>query len=331
MRVLSPRMDPPLRELVGIDREHRDPVAPLGQVHAELIDEGALADPRHPGDADASRPAGVREQLLEDPLGPPSMLQVGALDQRDRSGEDGPVTRQHPVDVRGDRCVVVFVQDRGSKDISGGRPSWPMPRPHADVTPRVTDWRASWQATARHSHPLPVATAVHRQPSDRTSHPWGDQPETTDDATTSTSVPSIVADAGTASADDAGLALAHVRLAEVAERAGVTKGALYHIWPSQEAFWHDLLEHLMAEQRLAGIERVKEIIAEIEAFPDDHPLDLPGVPQRHLRVLPRRPVVLHPDQPVRLPQRRVDARGPRPAVPRVLLRCPRVRRARARR
>ena len=55
---------------------------------------------------------------------------------------------------------------------------------------------------------------------------------------------SIVADAGAASGDGAGLALAHVRLAEVAERAGVTKGALYHIWPSQEAFWSDLLDHL---------------------------------------------------------------------------------------
>ena len=87
---------------------------------------------------------------------------------------------------------------------------------------------------------------------------------------------SIVADAGTATGDEVGLALAHVRLAEVAERAGVTKGALYHIWPSQEAFWADLLEHLMSEQRLAGIERVKEVVAEVEAFPDGQPLDLPG-------------------------------------------------------
>jgi hypothetical protein len=37
----------------GIDRQHGDPASGGGQVHPELVDEGRLADTRHPGDADA--------------------------------------------------------------------------------------------------------------------------------------------------------------------------------------------------------------------------------------------------------------------------------------
>ncbi|MHB1138734.1 MAG: TetR/AcrR family transcriptional regulator [Microthrixaceae bacterium] len=58
---------------------------------------------------------------------------------------------------------------------------------------------------------------------------------------------------------DAGLALAHVKIADVAERAGVTKGALYHIWDSQEAYWRDLLQHLMDGNRLFGADQVDDI------------------------------------------------------------------------
>jgi AcrR family transcriptional regulator len=56
-----------------------------------------------------------------------------------------------------------------------------------------------------------------------------------------------------------GLALAHVKLADVAARAGVTKGALYHLWPSQEAFWHDLLDHLMATDQIFGAEQMRVV------------------------------------------------------------------------
>ena len=37
----------------GIDRQHRHPVTGCGEVHAELVDEGRLADARYAGDADA--------------------------------------------------------------------------------------------------------------------------------------------------------------------------------------------------------------------------------------------------------------------------------------
>lgn len=62
---------------------------------------------------------------------------------------------------------------------------------------------------------------------------------------------------------DAGLALSHVKLAEVADRAGVTKGALYHLWPSQEAYWNDLLDHLMATDAFFGADRVDAVRAEL--------------------------------------------------------------------
>jgi AcrR family transcriptional regulator len=69
----------------------------------------------------------------------------------------------------------------------------------------------------------------------------------------------IVAESARAGAADPGLALAHVKLADVADRAGVTKGALYHIWPSQESFWHDLLAHLIDTNQLFGADQLAAI------------------------------------------------------------------------
>lgn len=65
--------------------------------------------------------------------------------------------------------------------------------------------------------------------------------------------------AESAGVSDPGLALAHVKLADVADRAGVTKGALYHIWPSQESFWHDLLAHLMKNNQLFGADQLEAV------------------------------------------------------------------------
>lgn len=62
---------------------------------------------------------------------------------------------------------------------------------------------------------------------------------------------------------DPGLAFAHVRIADVAERAGVTKGALYHLWDSQESYWHDLLRFLLDEGRLAGMPAVTDATLEL--------------------------------------------------------------------
>lgn len=43
--------------------------------------------------------------------------------------------------------------------------------------------------------------------------------------------------------------LEHVRLTDVAERAGVSVGALYHYWDSQSAYRDDLLDELFAPER----------------------------------------------------------------------------------
>jgi len=73
----------------------------------------------------------------------------------------------------------------------------------------------------------------------------------------------LVAESSLSGGSDPGLALAHVKLADVADRAGVTKGALYHIWPSQEAFWRDLLQHLLDTNRLFGAEQVAAVGTEL--------------------------------------------------------------------
>jgi AcrR family transcriptional regulator len=57
-------------------------------------------------------------------------------------------------------------------------------------------------------------------------------------------------------------ALANVRVAEVAERAGVTKGALYHVWPTQEAYRKDLFERLLEHSRQAGIRDLGELLSD---------------------------------------------------------------------
>ncbi len=80
----------------------------------------------------------------------------------------------------------------------------------------------------------------------------------------------LVAEAATVRPDP-GLALAHVRIADVAERAGVTKGALYHLWDSQEAYWHDLLEFLLEERRLAGFADLPDLSQDVAAEVDGPP------------------------------------------------------------
>jgi len=75
----------------------------------------------------------------------------------------------------------------------------------------------------------------------------------------------------TAARPDPGLAFAHVRVADVAARAGVTKGALYHLWDSQEAYWHDLLEFMLDEGRLAGMPAVTDATRELAEATDDLP------------------------------------------------------------
>lgn len=68
---------------------------------------------------------------------------------------------------------------------------------------------------------------------------------------------------------NAGLALSQVKLADVADRCGVTKGALYHLWGSQEQYWNDLLSYLVRTNTLFGVTGITAAIAEL--FQGDEP------------------------------------------------------------
>jgi AcrR family transcriptional regulator len=81
----------------------------------------------------------------------------------------------------------------------------------------------------------------------------------------------LVAESGQAGAHQPALALAHVRIADVAARAGVTKGALYHLWDSQHAYWEDLLEYLLATQ---GTQGAAEIAALVDGLGGRDPVDV---------------------------------------------------------
>jgi AcrR family transcriptional regulator len=68
---------------------------------------------------------------------------------------------------------------------------------------------------------------------------------------------------------NAGLALSQVKLADVADRCGVTKGALYHLWGSQEEYWDDLLSYLVQSHTLFGVTELTAAFTEI--FQEDGP------------------------------------------------------------
>ncbi|UDY34276.1 TetR/AcrR family transcriptional regulator [Dermatobacter hominis] len=73
---------------------------------------------------------------------------------------------------------------------------------------------------------------------------------------------------GPAATDDGTLdALANVKVADVARRAGVTKGALYHIWDSQEDYRRDLFQHLLDIGERANVEQAEQLLA--DAVDDD--------------------------------------------------------------
>ena len=59
-------------------------------------------------------------------------------------------------------------------------------------------------------------------------------------------------------------ALANVKVADVARRAGVTKGALYHIWGSQEEYRRDLLAHLLELERQTGFEDIRRVMDSVK-------------------------------------------------------------------
>ena len=80
----------------------------------------------------------------------------------------------------------------------------------------------------------------------------------------------IVAGFSASESEDAMVeALADVRVAEVADRAGVTKGAVYHVWPSQEAYRHDLLARLLEQNRQTGVREMTQLLRDPAVLDDD--------------------------------------------------------------
>jgi AcrR family transcriptional regulator len=64
-------------------------------------------------------------------------------------------------------------------------------------------------------------------------------------------------------------ALANVKVADVADRAGVTKGAVYHVWPSQEAYRKDLLARLLEHNRQSGVREMSDLLRDVELLHGD--------------------------------------------------------------
>ena len=59
-------------------------------------------------------------------------------------------------------------------------------------------------------------------------------------------------------------ALANVKVADVADRAGVTKGAVYHVWPSQEEYRKELLQRLLEHSNSKGVRELDALLADPE-------------------------------------------------------------------
>ena len=110
-----------------VDRQHGNAVALLDQVQAERLDERGLADARHTGDADTDRPAGVRQQGVEQRLGALLVFRLDRLDQRDGLGQRPARATQHAIGER----TILSKQSTWRKVSHGGTPiQSPECRPH---------------------------------------------------------------------------------------------------------------------------------------------------------------------------------------------------------
>ncbi len=83
----------------GVDGEHRHLVPLPGEHGAQRVDERRLAHPGHPGDADPTGLARVRQQRHQQPLRELLVVGPGGLDEGDGPRDPGPRRGQHPVGV----------------------------------------------------------------------------------------------------------------------------------------------------------------------------------------------------------------------------------------
>ena len=91
MRVLSPRIEPPVRLDDGSTASTGDLVALAGERGAERVDGGGLAGAGRAGDAEPHRLAGRRQQFLHQQVRLLAVIGALALDQRDGARQRGAV------------------------------------------------------------------------------------------------------------------------------------------------------------------------------------------------------------------------------------------------
>ena len=83
MRVLSPRIEPPVRVEDGSTASTATLWPCAGEISAERVDGGRLAGAGRAGDAEPHRLAGQRQQFLHQKVRLLAMVGALALDQRD--------------------------------------------------------------------------------------------------------------------------------------------------------------------------------------------------------------------------------------------------------
>ena len=139
MRVLSPRMLPPVTATRRVDRQHRHAVARRDQVAVPSASMNVLLPtPGGAGDPDADGLAGVRHERVEHLLAQLAMLGAAALEQRDAAGHDPPVPRPNAIDVllRGEQPPADACRAAAPLAALRGPPSEsPVPGPNTFVTP----------------------------------------------------------------------------------------------------------------------------------------------------------------------------------------------------
>jgi hypothetical protein len=112
MRVLSPRMLPPERSLLGSTAS--TDAAPLAdQKISQHLDEGALARPGDAGDADANGIARPGQAGIDDLLGQFGVFAARAFNQRDGAGEHDAIAAHNAFDALGKGQAAATAHARG--------------------------------------------------------------------------------------------------------------------------------------------------------------------------------------------------------------------------
>ena len=116
MRVLSPRIEPPVRVEDGSTASTATLWPCAGQIAAERVDDGGLAGAGRAGDAEPHRLAGQRQQLLHQPMRLAAVVGALALDQRDGARQHGALAGADAGGEGGDRLG-------GSREAGADMPS----------------------------------------------------------------------------------------------------------------------------------------------------------------------------------------------------------------